>query len=334
MATEHAEALRPAPERGDTIAAGAVALTLLVLVVGGRFDAEWGSGIHLVYSAAAALAVIAMAAMSPRPAHHGVERERPAGWQSVLFIAAFVLTLDALSNLAEVLGVDSVFDSSGTLVWVGLLLAGLMLWFARGWSSGISNLLSAITLVVVILAFVDWVFSPEETDTFRWILLLIAIGFGAYGASTRASEPHHAVGDVNAAGIALLALSATFLVEVLLGAAFGGLSGVSSSDTEVAWGWELVLLAGGALLIAYSLLARQAGPGYLGAANLLAFAALATTPGDDGASLIGWPLVLIVVTGALLAIGLRRGDGRPGAGVPAQPSPNPSEPPTAVQPQP
>ena len=335
MATEHAAALRPAPERGNTIAAGAAALTLLVLVVGGRFDTEWGSGIHLVYSAAAALAVIAMAAMSPRPARHSVEgAERPAGWQSVLFIAAFVLTLDALSNLADVFGVESVFDSSGTLVWVGLLLVGLTLWFARGWNSGISNLLSAVTLVVVILAFVDWVFSPEEVDTFRWVLLLSAIGFGAYGASQRASEPDHAVGDVNAAGIALLALGGTFLVEVILSAAFGGLSGVSSTDTEVAWGWELVLLAGGALLIAYSVLARQAGPGYLGVANLLAFAALATTAGDDGASLIGWPLLLIVVTGGLLALGLRRGDGRPGAGVPARPSPDPSEPPTAVQPQP
>ena len=335
MATERAEALRPAPERGDTIAAGAVALTLLVLVVGSRFDDEWGTGIHLVYSAAAALAVIAMAAMSPRPARHSVDgAERPAGWQSVLFIAAFVLALDALSNLAEVLGVDSVLDSSGTLVWVGLLLSGLMLWFARGWNSGISNLLSALTLVVVILALVDWVFSPEEVDTFRWILLLTAVGFGAYGASQRASEPHHAVGDVNAAGVALLALAGTFLVEAILEAAFGGLSGVSSADTEVAWGWELVLLVGGALLIAYSVLARQAGPGYLGAANLLAFGVLASTPGEDGASLIGWPLVLIVVTGGLLALGLGRGNGRPGAGVPAGPTPEPSESPTAVQPQP
>ena len=327
MATERADLLRPAPERGDTIAAAAVALTLLVLIVSGRFDAEWGQGIHLVYSAVAAFALVAMAAGSPRTG------ERPAGWQSVLFITAFVLTAELLDHVADVLGADAgLFGASGTIVWVGLLLAGLAGWFATGWNSGISMLLCALTLVGVIVAFVDWVFTPEEVDTFRWILLLIALGFGAFGAARRPTAPHHAVAFVNAAGVALFALAATFLVEVVLGSIFSGLGGVISSAGEVGWGWELVLLVGGAALIAYSVVAGQAGPGYLGALNLFSFGLLATVPGEDGASLIGWPLVLILATVALFALG--RGNGSAGLGAPVRPSPDPSEAPTAIQPRP
>ena len=327
MATERTEILRPAPDRGDTVAAAAVALALLVLVVNGRFADEWGQGIHLVYSGAAALAVIAMAAMSPRPA------ERPAGWQSTLFVTAYVLAAVFLDTLADVLGAEEgLFGSSGTIVWITLLLAGLAGWFARGWNSGISTLLFTLTLVGLIVAFVDWVFTPEDVDTFRWILLLIALGFGAFGAAQRPTEPHHAVGWVNAAGIALFSLATTFLVETLLTSIFGELGAITSPAEEVGWGWELVLLVGGAALIAYSVVAGQAGPGYLGALNLFSFALLATIPGDDGPSLIGWPLVLILVTAGLFALG--RGGGRGGAAVPAGPPPAAGEPPTAVQPRP
>ena len=327
MATERAGVLRPTPDRGDAIAAAVVALTVLVAMVNARFGAEWGQGIHLVYTAAAALVVIAMAAMSPRPV------ERPAGWQSVLFVASFVLFFGELTNLADVLGADDPpFGASATVVWVGLALAGLAAWFALSWNSGISTLLCALTLVVVIVAFVDWVFSPDEVDTFRWVLLLIALGFGAYGAMRRAGAPHHAVGYVNAAGVAVFVLASTFLAELILGAALGGFGEVDSPAGEVGWGWELVVLVGAAALIAYSVLSRQAGPGYLGALNLSAFVVLASGPGEDGPSLIGWPLVLILVTMALFA--LARGGGRPGAGLPARPAPDPSESPTAVQPRP
>jgi len=327
MATERASFLRPSPDRGDTIAAAAVALTVLVAMVNARFGTEWGRGIHFVYTAAAALVAIGMAAMSPRPT------ERPAGWQSVLFVASFVLFFAALANLADLLGADDApFGSSGTIVWVGLLLAGLAAWFATGWNSGISTLLCALTLVVVILAFIDWVFSPEEVDTFRWILLLIALGFGGFGAARRPSEPDHAVGFVNAAGIALFLLASTFLAELIVGAAFGGVTDLGSPVGSTGWGWELVIFAGSAALIAYAVIARQAGPGYLGALNLLAFVLLAGGPGEDGPSLIGWPLVLIIVTAGLFALG--RGNSGTGAGVPARPAPDPSESPTAVQPRP
>jgi len=338
MATERAELLRPDPTRGELVAAAATALTLTVAFVNSRFDAEWGTGIHLVYTAIAAAVVIAMAAQSARPVGSEaaatpegdvVSRARPATWQSVLFVAAFILAAGTLGELADVLGSDGVFASTGTTVWVGLLLVGLMAWFATGWNSGISTLLGVVTLAVVIVSFIDWVFSPEEVDTFRWIFLLIALGFVAVGAVRRQSEPQHAVGWMNAAGLAVLAIALTFAAEALIGAfnPFGEGGDVDQPGT----GWELIVLLGGVVLIAYSVMTAQAGPGYLGVANLIAFGALASTPGEDGPSLIGWPLVLILVTGALLAVALRR-EGPPGGGAPAVPTRDPSESPTAVQP--
>ena len=272
----------------------------------------------------AAAAVIAIAALSPRTS----AGSRPAGWQSVLFVAAFVLFLGALGTLADVLGTEDLFDSSGTLVWVGLLLVALAAWFARTFDSGISTLLATVTLAAVIVAFVDWVFSPEEVDTFRWVLLAIAVGFAAVGESRRVADPDHAAGWVNASGLALLTIALTFAAAAVVGAVGFG---TGPSGSEVGAGWELVILAGGALLVVWSVLAAKAGPGYLGVANLFAFAVLAAVPGEDGPSLIGWPIVLVIATAALLVAAFR-GSGPPGAGVPARPGPAPSEAPTAAQP--
>jgi hypothetical protein len=196
----------------------------------------------------------------------------------------------------------------------------------QGWDSGISTLLAAITFGLVIVSFVDWVFSPEDADTFRWVLMLIAIGYGLVGMSRRPTEPHHAVGFVNASGVALLGLAFTFLFESL----FLVFSDGDVGSGGAGWGWELVLLAGAGALIAYAVLDRKAGPGYLGVANLIAFLLIAAGPDEDGASLIGWPLVLILVTIALFVAA--SGRGTPGAGVPARPRPDPGEAPTAVQP--
>ena len=328
MATQRTEALRPDPERGTLVAAAVTALTLTVLVINSRFEDEWGQGIHFLYTALAAAVVIGMAAGSARPA--GGE-DRPATWQSALFVASFVLFIGTLSTLADILGSDGVFESPGTTVWVGLLTIGLLAWFVTGWNSGISTLLAAVTLAVVVVSFVDWVFDPEDTDTFRWILLLIALGFMAVGLSRRRTEPHHAVGWMNAAGLAVLAIALTFAFEAFA-AAFTIFGDGGSSFESPGTGWELVVLAGGAILIGYSVNTAQAGPGYLGVANLLAFAALAASPSEDGPSLIGWPIVLLLITVALFAISRRNGG--TAAGVPVRPGPDPHESPTAVQPRP
>ena len=282
-----------AQDNDRLMAGGVVALTTLVFMLNARFDGTWGQGIHFVYTAAAAGFVIWLAAQTR------VEGERPQAWQSVLYVASFALALFALARLADIFGVEDVANSSGTIVWVGLLLIGLSGWFATARNSGISLLLAVITSIVVILAFVDWVFGPDDVDTFRWILLLIAAVLLAGGFMGR-EDRSRAVAYVNGAGLALLALAVSFIGFSLAGIGDSGIS------FDAGWGWELMILTGAFALLLFSAHELQSGPGYLGVANLFAFVLLASAPGDDGPSLIGWPLVLIVLSAAALGSVFRR----------------------------
>ena len=226
---------------------------------------------------------------------------------------SFVLVLSTLGNLSDLLGSDEAFDGAGTVVWVGALLLALMAWFAVRFDSGISTLIAALTFVVVLVSFVDWVFSPDGTATFRWILLAAAVALTAFAALGPERGPHHApyhaVGYVNAAGAALFGISILYGIDAFE-SLFGG-----DETLDAGAGWELLILAGGFALLAYSVWARQSGPAYLGALNLSAFIFLAGTAGDDGPSLIGWPIVMVLATAALLVAALR-----PSGGTPPDPS--------------
>jgi hypothetical protein len=294
-------AITPSDDRGQLTAVAVVALTTLVFVLESRFDNTWANGVHLVYTVAAAAGVLVLASQTR------IEGDRPTGWQSVLYVASFALVLLALTRVARVLGSDNPFGATGTLFWMGLILVGVAGWFATQKLSGISALLATVTIVLVAITFVDWAFSPDGPSTFRWIFLLLAVGFGAAGVAAQ-EEPRRSVALVNAAGVALLGLAVTFALTAFAGAVtpFGG--GTSAASVNTGTGWEIILIVGAFALLAYAALKHASGPGYLGVANLIAFVAIAARPGEDGASLIGWPLVLILVTGALLAAALGRSD--------------------------
>ena len=103
-------------------------------------------------------------------------------------------------------------------------------------------------------------------------------------------------------------------------------------------GWELILLATGLALVAYAGVDREPGPGYLGFVVLVLFVVLAGQPSRGGASLIGWPILLLLIGGAGVAAGLRpRRDLPPEPGPPTPPPPRPmtgraAEAPTEVLP--
>lgn len=291
------DAIRPRPFRGDVIAAGVVALAALVLVVQVRFENEWSPGVHFVYAGLAAAFVLATAVLSP------VEGEAPRAYQSVLIVAGYALALAALLSLADALGARDGAPGSGTIVWVGSLLVALAAYFATARNSSVGTLLAGVTGVVVVLALVDWVFDPDSTSTFRWVLAFLTIGFVLAALGQRDRRRRHAVQLVNVAGLTVLALALTFVVQSLLGGLLRLLGG--GGGDAVGSGWELFVLACAFGLIAYSAVDRENGPAYLGVLNLLAFVLIASPPGGDGASLIGWPLVLAVLAGIGLWIGLR-----------------------------
>jgi hypothetical protein len=309
------EALRPEPHRGDVIAAGAVVLTTAIYVLELRFESAWGVGIRFVLAGLAAAFVAALAVQSP------VEGERPRAYQSVLYVATFALTAVALVNLADILGADHPPQAAGTVVWIGLLLIGLCAWFAARRNSAIMTLLGAVSFGIVVEAFIEWVFNPDGATTFRWILLLLVLGFAVASLSQRGERPRHAVQVVNAAGIAAAVLGFTFAVETSISIGFN-----ETPSGGAGTGWELFLLACGFGLIAYAAVDREPGPAYLGVLVLVLFVLVAGPRGRDGASLIGWPIVLVLMAGGMLAIGLRPSrplPPAPDAGAPPPPPPTP-----------
>lgn len=310
------EALRPQPHRGDVVAAGVVVLTVFLAVVDTRFAGTWGIGIRVALAMLATAFVATMAVLAP------LEGETPRAYQSILYVASFALGLLALRDLSDVLGADDPLAAPGTRLWVGLLLAGAMSWFARRRNSAICTLLAAATAVVAVVAFFDWVFRPETSSTDRWILLLCEVVLIAGAVSLRDLRRRHAVALVDVAGLGVLWIAATLMAAGVLEA----LSGVGTAG-GAPWGWELVMLVAGCGLLAYAAVDREPGPAYLGILVLLAFVVVAAQPSGGGASIVGWPLVLLLVAGVALAIGLR-----PSRPLPAEPGPLAPPPPVTPMP--
>lgn len=301
-------ALRPEPHRGDQVAAGVVVLATLVLLLMVRFGDEWGAGVHLAYSAAAAAAVGAMAGLSER------EGGSPRAYQSILYVATVALTLVALVALADVLGSQGI-GSPGTATWVFLVLTAVAGAFAALRNSAVCTLLGAVAAAVAVLALVEWLLETGA-GTARWVLLVLFAVFALGAMGRRDRDRRHAVQLVNAAGLAALAIASSFGLAALFGLFARGFVGF-----EVGWGWELFLVVCGCGLIAYAAVDREPGPGYLGAAVLLSFALLAA----GGDSILGWPLVLAAAAGAMLVIGLR-----PSAPLPPEPGADDEPPPVTT----
>jgi peptidoglycan/LPS O-acetylase OafA/YrhL len=296
------DVLRPKPFRGDVVAAGVVVLTTLVWVLETRFDDAWPAGVHLAYAVAAFAFVTTMAVLAP------MEGPSPRAYQSVLYLASVALALALLGNVADVLGGSLSPSASGTATWAFALVAALAFTFASRRNSAAATLVGALSAGVAVLAFVDWAFDPGGTRTFRWVLLALVAVYGLAAVGQRDRRPRHGVALADAAGIASASIGATFLIG-------------DGEAGHAAWGWELLLVAAGFGLIAYSSVDRQPGPAYLGVLNLVLFVTLSL---DDG-SFLGWPLVLLLIAGALLWIGLR-------PTTPAPPPPDADAPPAPTAP--
>jgi hypothetical protein len=288
-------------------------------VLEARFAHTWGVGVRLFLEALAAAFTGTLAVQSP------LEGERPRAYQSVLYVATFFLVALTLRNLADVLGADNPPNAPGTIVWIGLLLIALCAWFSARRNSAIMTLLAAASFAFAVEAFVAWVFSPDGATTFRWILVLLIGAFVLASLNQRGARPRHGVQLVNAAGLATVVLGLTFALDLLFSGVAGAL-GDGPGIHGVGTGWELFLLACGFGLLAYSGVDREPGPAYLGVIVLVLFVELAAPRGKDGASLIGWPVVLLLIAGAMLVIGLRPSrplPPAPDAGAPPPPPPAP-----------
>jgi hypothetical protein len=282
--------LRTDDDRGPMVAAGLVTLAVAVFLIDIRFTTDWSAGGRLVVTALPAVLALGVAWFAPQV-------EVPPPWLSAILVAELVLVLLALGNLADALGANGQFSTSGSLTWVGLLVTILAVVSSRRHNSAVMALLAGLVGTVTLLAAVDWIFDlGSPLRTFRWLLMLTAILLGAGGMAVRATRPRHGVALVNAAGLVTLGLALTFAVGAIA-SPFGG-------GATAGWGWELFVLLVGAALVGFAMANKEPGPGYLGGVVLLAFVLMAANSGESP-SLVGWPLVLLLVATALLALGLR-----------------------------
>lgn len=290
-------ALRPKPFRGDVIAAGAVVFATLVWTLVVRFHDAWGSGVHTAYCVLACVFVGAMAVLSP------IEGDAPRAYQSVLYVATVALFVAVLASLGDVLGASGAASASAVVAWEATLLSLFALGFAVGRNSAVCTLIGSLAGGVAVLAAVDWVFEPDGFAPFRWVLLALMVVYGFAAVGQRDRRLRHGVALIDTGGLAVLAIGLSFVAGAFF---FGFESAEGDAVHGVAWGWELLILAAGFGLIAYSSVDRQPGPAYLGVANLIVFTMITSFDiSAAGATLLGWPIALAVAAVALLTIGLR-----------------------------
>lgn len=290
------ELLRPPAHRGPLIAAGAVLFTLGIALEEQRLDELLPNGIHMLVVAAAAALILGLGLQAR------LEAGRPAAYQSVLLVCGLLLLEGALLELAQVLGAD--FDGdlpAGAFVWTSLLLCGAALYPAVRRNSAICAMVAGIALGVAALAAANWIFGAESQAVYRWLLLVLALGFALASLVLRGGNPRHAELMVMTAGLATLSIALVASVGALLGALLP--FGAGSESGFLPGFWELIVLGAGCGLIAYGAVDRVPGAAWLGLAHLLAFLAAASAGADD--TLLWWPLLVLALGAGAMVAGLR-----------------------------
>jgi hypothetical protein len=291
--------LRPHPHRGDVIAAGAVPLAVAAIVIELRMT-QWSLGPRFGVVGLIATLVLTMGWLAP------LEGDSPRVYHSVLLVCGLLPLVLALMLLAEIIGASRP-PGTGGLCWVFAVEAVVAGASARRFNSGVCTLVAAVAAGIAVEAFVVWVFRPHGPGTFRAILLVLTLAFGAGATQLRDHRRRHAVQLVNAAGLAALVLGASLVMtqQTELVLTITGSFASFRDPGEPGVGWAIYLLAIGFGLIAYACVDREAGPAYIGTAVLLTFAYLVGTRPTARDSFVGWPLFLLVIGAVGLVIGLR-----------------------------
>ena len=140
-------------------------------------------------------------------------------------------------------------------------------------------LLGAVSLVLAVLGFVDWLL-PGASRPSAGCCSHSSRGFALATVATRDRRPERAVALADAGGLTALALGADLRARQIFGSSplFG---------PAPARAGRLFLYACGFGLCAFSAVDRAPGPGWIGVAVLLA---TTVTAAGGKATLVGWPL--------------------------------------------
>ncbi len=276
------------PFRGDQVAAGVVALTVLVGVLDLRLRTDLGSGGRLALVVVAAMFVSTLAWRAPW------EPSSPRGYQVALYVCAWALALLAVLELVALTDAD--LDAT-TVTWVAASLTVAAAAWARARDTATLTLFAGLGTLVSVVAGADAVGNPSDA-TIRWLLFVTAVLFTLAALSRRDRRPQHAAQLANAGGVAVAAILISGFQNVLGSLAIGASGGVVNG---LGTGWELVGLAAGFGLVAYGAVDEHRGPTTVGVLILVLWT---VGTGSDG-GLLGWPVLLALASGFLLIVGLR-----------------------------
>ena len=281
-------------DRAAALAPAAVLLTLFVGLAQLRMDDPWAVGVLFLVALVPAVVVLALGLGASSGDN------APVAAATVLVVAGLTLTGIACARLGQVLAGGDWTDGGGTLTLMLLVFTAVAAYWYRETGSVACLLIASLAAVGLLLEAVNWIFSTEDADVFRALLVLAFVVLFVAGLSVSGRAGTVLVG---AAGVTVVASS--YALGLLFAFGFGG--------ATTGWGWELIMLLEGFALAGYAAVQLQPGPGYLAFFVLAIFIFTATsaggaTLGSDGEashSLVGWPLALAIGTALAAVWGVR-----------------------------
>jgi hypothetical protein len=272
-----------------------------VLVLLARKGQDWSKGAVFV-------ALLVGAGVLLGLAFARASREALGGWRSAYAVFGTLLLLGALIELVNVLGGN--LRAELNITWTFAVAGAVAVFTSFALRAPFQMLLGALFGVVVWLTLWDKLLSHPSGDTVRWLLLVLAaIYFGVAVTLSRARRPQ-ASDLVTVAGLAAV-LAASLSFAAAAGALSGSFSApLGSQVPRPSQGWNAFLLVISLVLIWWAARGPVRGPGYVGALGLTAFILLTgadlvhrLSPSGGGGGVAGWPLILLIGGGIVLAAG-------------------------------
>jgi hypothetical protein len=293
-------------------------LALGALLVLTRRQGPWTDFELLIVLAVPAAALLVLATRGA-----GAASDRAESWRAVLAVVGVLLSLLALFRFLDWVGASTrhpLYDAAA--LGLTALIAAVT---ARRAQAPYLVLLAAFAMLGAWMLVWIKVFPDPSGNTVRWLLLgggvalLLASALTDLGGQTGAGE----IATAGALGLVAAGILGVF-VSGFSNLAFGFLAAgsvgggappalgghLSGSQTT---GWDVYLLVVSLVLIVAAARSRRRGPGYVGVLGILLF--LISTAAQLGRaasghppshSVLGWPLVLLLLGVAGLAAPLLR----------------------------
>jgi hypothetical protein len=214
-------------------------------------------------------------------------------WQTVHVVLGLLLLPAALASLVNWIGSPGDAGNSINVAWIFALTAGKALYAGVFGRVRYALFIASLALIVAWLALWDAIISGglgDHVTALRWLLILAAIGL----AGLALFAPGRSAELVTGATLAALGAGA------ISGLAIYGQNPfvtVPHADASFFWSLELLVVSVGAIL--YGAGGRVRGPVYAGGLGLFLFGLIAgldlAHPDSPDGTLLGWPLVLLVV---------------------------------------